>query len=69
MCSPERDAGIFELFTDLIEHFDRVADLYPYPPSSIDSLLRTSRFEFPDSRRAALVEAIAPLNQGNPVAR
>jgi bacillithiol biosynthesis cysteine-adding enzyme BshC len=63
---PTEMPGSSKLFTDLIQHFDRVADLYPYAPNSLDSLVRASRFDFPDSRRAALVEAIAPLNQGNP---
>jgi bacillithiol biosynthesis cysteine-adding enzyme BshC len=30
------------------------------------SLEAASRFEFPDDRRAALVQALTPLNQGNP---
>jgi bacillithiol biosynthesis cysteine-adding enzyme BshC len=58
--------GTSKLFTDLIQHFDRVSDLYPYPPSSLASLTDASRFDFPDERRAALVRALTPLNAGNP---
>ena len=58
--------GTSKLFTDLIYHYDRVKDLYPYVPSEVNSLVAASRFEFPDARRAALVEALAPLNEGNP---
>jgi bacillithiol biosynthesis cysteine-adding enzyme BshC len=58
--------GTSKLFTDLIYHYDRVNDLYPYAPSDVKSLVAASRFEFPDARRAALVEALGPLNAGNP---
>jgi bacillithiol biosynthesis cysteine-adding enzyme BshC len=58
--------GTSKLFTDLIYHFDRVADLYPYRPNDIDSLIAASDFDFPDDRRAALVHALTPLNPGNP---
>src|ERR1700722_10770860 len=58
--------GTSKLFADLIYHFDRVADLYPFPPADIESLIAASKFEFPESRRAALVKALTPLNQGNP---
>lgn len=63
---PGEMPGASKLFTDLIQHFDRVQDLYPYPPNSLDSLIRASHFEFPEARRAALIRAIAPLNTGNP---
>lgn len=58
--------GTSKLFADLIYHFDRVADLYPFPAGDVNSLVAASRFDFPDSRRAQLVKAITPLNQGNP---
>jgi bacillithiol biosynthesis cysteine-adding enzyme BshC len=58
--------GTSRLFTDLIYHYDRVKDLYPHPPNEVKSLVAASRFEFPDARRAALVEAMKPLNEGNP---
>ncbi|HVW86078.1 MAG TPA: bacillithiol biosynthesis BshC, partial [Bryobacteraceae bacterium] len=55
-----------KLFEDLIYHFDRVRDLYPWAPNNLESLLAASRFDFPDDRRAAIVEALTPLNEGNP---
>lgn len=58
--------GTSKLFTDLIYHFDRVRDLYPYRPNDIQTLLRSAPVDFPDSRRSALVEALTPLNHGNP---
>jgi bacillithiol biosynthesis cysteine-adding enzyme BshC len=54
------------LFADLIYHFDRVEDLYPYRPNDIQTLMRAASFDFPDARRAALVQALTPLNVGNP---
>jgi bacillithiol synthase len=57
--------GTTKLFTDLIYHFDRVKDLYPRRPNDIEALVSASKFDFPDARRAALVEALTPLNQGN----
>src|SRR5580658_7395251 len=58
--------GTSKLFTDLIYHFDRVEDFYPYRPNDTQTLEAAARFDFPDARRAALVEALTPLNQGNP---
>jgi bacillithiol biosynthesis cysteine-adding enzyme BshC len=58
--------GTSRLFADLIYHFDRVKDLYPHRPNSLESLVEAARFDFPDTRRAALVEALTPLNPGNP---
>jgi bacillithiol biosynthesis cysteine-adding enzyme BshC len=58
--------GTSRLFADLIDHFDRVQDLYPYRPNDIEALLAAARFDFPDDRRAALMQALTPLNQGNP---
>lgn len=58
--------GTSKIFTDLVQHFDRVSDLYSIPPNRFDSLIEASKFDFPDDRRAALVRALTPLNQGNP---
>jgi bacillithiol biosynthesis cysteine-adding enzyme BshC len=58
--------GTSKLFADLIYHFDRVKDLYPYPPGDISAVEAASRFDFPDERRAALVRSLTPLNAGNP---
>ena len=54
------------LFADLIYHFDRVKDLYPWAPNSLDEVVRASAFDFPASRRAGLVEALRPLNPDHP---
>jgi bacillithiol synthase len=58
--------GTTRLFADLIYHFDRVKDLYPYRPNDIEALRSAAQFDFPDDRRAALIRALTPLNQGNP---
>lgn len=58
--------GTSKLFFDLINHFDRVSDLYPFAPNRLESLVSASQFDFPDSRRDALVKALTPLNNGNP---
>lgn len=58
--------GTSKLFADLIYHFDRVSDLYSHRPNDIHELEAAARFDFPDDRRAALVEALTPLNAGNP---
>src|SRR5689334_6285366 len=55
-----------KLYADLIYHFDRVKDLYPWAPNDIRAIERAARFEFPDERRAELVRALSPLNVGNP---
>src|SRR5579862_10033047 len=55
-----------KLFTDLVYHYDRVSDLYSAPPNNLDSIAAAANFDFPASRRAALVEALRPLNPGNP---
>jgi bacillithiol biosynthesis cysteine-adding enzyme BshC len=55
-----------KLFTDLIYRFDRVKDFYPFRPNDLAALEQAAKFTFPDARRAALVEAIRPLNEGNP---
>src|SRR5439155_20396698 len=53
------------LFTDLVYHFDRVQDLYPWQPNNLQALAAASRFDFPDERRAQVVHALTPLNAGN----
>ena len=58
--------GTSKLFADLIYHFDRVSDLYPYRPNDTECLVAAAQFEYPAARRAALVRALTPLNQGNP---
>ncbi len=58
--------GTSKLFADLIYHFDRVEDLYPYRPNDIQTLVRAAKFDFPDARRASLIQALTPLNRGNP---
>ena len=58
--------GTSKLFADLIYHFDRVSDLYPYRPNDFELSSARLEFDFPDARRAALVAALTPLNQGNP---
>ena len=58
--------GASKLFTDFIYHFDRVADLYPRAPNDVEGLAAATRFDFPDERRLALVNALQPLNARNP---
>ena len=55
-----------KLFADLIYSFDRVKDLYPWTPNDLDQIVKASSFEYPDARRAQLIEALRPLNAGNP---
>jgi bacillithiol biosynthesis cysteine-adding enzyme BshC len=55
-----------KLFADLIYSFDRVQDLYPWAPNDLDQIVRASSFEFPADRRAQLIDALRPLNPGNP---
>jgi bacillithiol biosynthesis cysteine-adding enzyme BshC len=55
-----------KLFSDLVYHFDRVRDIYPWQPNSLDAIAQASRFDFPDDRRAAIVAALTPLNPDNP---
>ncbi len=58
--------GTSRLFADLIYQFDRVSDLYPHRPNDGEALAAAAQFDFPADRRAALVRALTPLNQGNP---
>lgn len=54
------------IFNDLTVHYDRVADLYPFPTNDLDAIRRAASFNFPADRRAAAVAALRPLNAGNP---
>jgi len=54
-----------KLFADLVYNFEQVHDLYPWRPNSLDAIAQASRFTFPDDRRAAIVGALKPLNQGS----
>ena len=55
-----------KLFADLIYSFDRVKDLYPWAPNDLDQIVEASSFDYPDERRSRLIEALRPLNPGNP---
>src|SRR5580698_2963170 len=55
-----------KLFADLVYHYDVVHDLYPWRPNNLNDIAKAARFPFPEDRRAALVRALTPLNQGNP---
>jgi bacillithiol biosynthesis cysteine-adding enzyme BshC len=55
-----------KIFADLIYHFDRVADLYPWGPNSLEAIAKAAQFNFPDERRAQMVQALVSLNAGNP---
>ncbi len=58
-----------KLFADLVYNFDQVQDLYPWRPNSLDAVgkaAQAAKSAFPDDRRAAIVQALTPLNQGNP---
>src|ERR1700733_1963369 len=58
--------GTSRLFADLLYQYDRVSDLFPYRPNDAEALAAAAQFDFPADRRAALVRALTPLNQGNP---
>jgi bacillithiol synthase len=52
-----------KLFADFVYHFDRVQSFYRYSPAErLSSALSASKMDFPDSRRAALVEALRAQN-------
>ena len=55
--------GTSKLFADFSYHFDRVAQFYRHDPCDPASLTRAAaEIDYPDSRRAALVEALAAQN-------
>ena len=58
--------GSSKLFTDLLYHFDRVADFYDHAPFDPESYRKAAKFDFPAARRAQLVRALAELNPENP---
>jgi bacillithiol biosynthesis cysteine-adding enzyme BshC len=53
------------LFADFVYGYERVEDFYPGAPNNIENLQNASHFDFDDARRAAVVEAITPLNEGS----
>jgi bacillithiol synthase len=54
------------LFTDLIYRFDRVSDFYAWRPNSLAAIAEAAEFDFPDDRRARVVQALAEINPLNP---
>ena len=59
--------GTSKLFSDFQYHFDRVARFYDFSPADPRSFRRAAEaLNYPDDRRAALVEALRPGNAGNP---
>ncbi len=58
--------GTSKLYADLIYRFDRVSDLYPHRPNDAEALMAAAQFDFPAGRRAAVADALTPLNRGNP---
>ncbi len=58
--------GSSRLFTDLLYHFDKVADFYDHAPFDAESYKKASQFDFPAARRAEIVKALAEQNPGNP---
>jgi len=55
--------GTSKLFADFTHHFDRVAQFYRHDPCDPASFARAAaEIDYPDSRRAALVEALAAQN-------
>src|SRR5690348_10789048 len=59
--------GTSTLFSDFQYRFDRVAQYYsgwPGDPASYDRA--AAAIDYPDERRAALVEALRSQNAGNP---
>ncbi|WP_031497220.1 bacillithiol biosynthesis cysteine-adding enzyme BshC [Bryobacter aggregatus] len=59
--------GSSRLFVDLVSNFPRVAPFYAHDPSDPESLPRAiAEIDYPDQRRAAVAQALAVLNAGNP---
>jgi bacillithiol biosynthesis cysteine-adding enzyme BshC len=55
--------GTSRLYADFVYHFDRVARFYRYNPHDPGALLEAAReIQYPDSRRAAMVEALRRQN-------
>ena len=59
--------GTSRLFADFQYHFDRLSRFYAHPPYDPDSYARAaSEIDYPDTRRQALVTAIARTNPASP---
>jgi len=55
--------GTSKLFADFTYHFDRVSRFYRHDPGDPASFTRAAaEIDYPDSRRAALVEALTAQN-------
>lgn len=58
------------LFEDFTYHFDRVARFYGHRPNSPECIRKAAaELDFPDERRASLVEALRHQNDGSPALR
>ena len=57
------------LFEDLSYHFDRVARFYGHPPTAAAIRDVAAGMEYPDDRRAALIEALRRQNGDSPSLR
>lgn len=59
--------GASRLFTDYLYNFERVSAFYTHNPLDSASLAQAcTQVEYPESRRAAVVEALGAINRGNP---
>jgi bacillithiol biosynthesis cysteine-adding enzyme BshC len=60
--------GTSRLFADYQYHFDRVSRFYTHNPHDLQSYMRAAgEIDFPETRRAALVEALSRTNAGSPL--
>src|SRR5271165_4734384 len=58
--------GTSALFNDYLYDFEKVAKFFPHRPFSLESYTAAGKeVQYPAERRAALVEALRPLNQGS----
>ena len=59
--------GASALFTDLLYHPERVKAFFPHAVGDLDAAAAlASTLNYPDERRAALVESLRPLNGKHP---
>ncbi len=59
--------GTSKLFADFLYRFDRVAGLFPANPDDPEAYsTAAAQLDYPDARRAALVEAPRELNGDSP---
>ncbi len=59
--------GTSALFNDYLYDFDKVAKFFPHRPYRLESYVAAAQeVEYPAERRAALVEALRPLNPDSP---